>query len=88
MLYKEGHWPAGNRAAPLLAEQKAYFRRGHLSSIGPDSFDTVASKMQKARKKAYHEQAKAVRDEANAIVGGRKLVYQREWPKHAGNGGE
>ena len=41
----------------------------------------MASSMQKARKKAYHEQAKAVRDEANAIVGGRKLVYQRAWPK-------
>ena len=28
--------------------------------------------------KAYHEQAKAVRDEANAVVGrGRKLIYQR-----------
>jgi hypothetical protein len=65
------------QAQALRQENIDYYKKGHLSRVIPGTFETVASIMQKARKKAYHEQAKAVRDEANAVVGGRKLIYQR-----------
>ena len=74
-LYKDNE--AMVQARALRQENIDYYKKGHLSRVIPGTFETVASIMQKARKKAYHEQAKAVRDEANAVVGGRKLIYQR-----------
>ena len=77
-LYKGNE--ASALAKALTQENQEYFRKGqHRVMTG--SFETVASTMQNARKKAYHEQARAVRDKSNAVVGGRKLVYQRAWPK-------
>jgi len=61
----------------LVAEHKEYYEKGRISP-GPWSTREWNSRVQHARRKRYHELARAVRakEGKGRVIGGRQLAYQ------------
>lgn len=63
--------------AKLKAEHDAYYEERRVSPACV-AFVPWMKKVQRAAKKAYHEKARARRDERGRVTGGRQLAYQCE----------
>ena len=73
------HKADANYSKALLQEHRDYFLEGHVAHRPKYADDQEArSEMQKARKKAYHEQARVLKNEQGDVIGGATLVYQRK----------